>query len=164
MARLRALRRIGTQKCGFKRCLCSCCVGREYHRRLRKQIVKSQMCFIELPWSSPIRSWWHFRRKEVDLGMPTIALLSNTLSTSPPLHTAIIVPSSRFLLSTASLRPRFIASSSKRSSSKSNGTDYSRNPGKGSETITSKAHSFHNHPSPVSANLACNSEIVTCRC
>ena len=84
----------------------------------------------------------------------------NTLSTSPSLHTAIIVPSSRFLLSTASLRPRPIASGSKRSSSESNGTDYSRNPGKGSETITSKAHSFHNHPSPVSDILACNSEIV----
>ena len=36
------------------------------------------------------------------------------VNTSPYLHTAIIVPSSRFLLSTASLRPRPIASSSKR--------------------------------------------------
>ena len=88
----------------------------------------------------------------------------NTLSTSPPLHTAIVVPSSRFLFSTASLRPRPIASSCKRSSTNTNGTDYSRNPGKGSETITSKAHSFHDHPSPVSAILASNSEIVTCRC
>ena len=58
----------------------------------------------------------------------------NSLRTSPSLHTAIVVPSSRFLFSTASLRPRHIASSCKRSSTNTNGTDYSRNPGKGSET------------------------------